>query len=556
MRIKKLMAFTLASAMVLSMAGCGESKTTTEDNKATTGVSYKGTVEPDMVTVDLRVEPPEMNSLLTMDLASTNILREVMSGLYQLDPDDNPIPALAMDTQVSEDGRTYTMKLREDAKWSNGDPVTAHDFVFAYQKVCDKKTAAPYGFIVYENIVNGIDVFEGKKDPSELGVKALDDYTLEVTFNMPIPYAKHLFTFTTYLPMNQRAYEEIGADKYAKDADKIVTNGAYKMTEWVHDDHVLLEKNDDFYDADKIKIKKVKYLMMKDVNARMNAFKAGQVDGISLDGEQSKQLQAEGANVQSYVDNSSWYLIYNYKTKALSNPKIRQAFTVALDIDSLCNDVRRDGSVPSNGIIPTGIAGANGTKYRDNAGDIKNEYNVELANTLLEEGLQELGMKKEDLKISFVMDDQSMTQKDGAFIQEQWKKALGITVDIKPMPYKARIQSLVDGSFDIIYSGWNPDYNDPMTFLDMFMMTNANNYGHHENKKYDELVANAMKEVDVEKRQEMLIEAEKMLILEDFAIAPMYFRTQPYIFSDKMTGVTRSGFQEWDFTDGAEIVTK
>ena len=170
--------------------------------------------------------------MLTTDVASGDILREVMVGLYKLDENDTPQPDLAETTEVSDDGRTYTMTLRQDATWTNGEPVTAHDFVFSYQTICNKETASSYAFIVYDNLLNGNEVYEGTMDPSELGVKALDDYTLEVTFENPIPYAEHLFSFASYYPVNQKGYEEIGADVYGDEADKIVTNGAYTISEW------------------------------------------------------------------------------------------------------------------------------------------------------------------------------------------------------------------------------------------------------------------------------------------------------------------------------------
>ena len=558
MRLKKFMALALASMMTVSMVACGGGASTPKDSTrgaAGTAISYGGTPDADMITVDLRAEPPELNSLLTTDAASYDILREVISGLYKLDANDNPVPDLAEDTQVSEDGRTYTMKLRQGAKWSNGEPVTAKDFVYAYHKVCDPKTGSLYAFIMYENLENGVDVYEGKKDPSELGVKALDDYTLEVTFTNPIPYAKHLFTFFTYYPVNQKGYEEIGADKYAKDMDKIVTNGPYKIAEWVHDDHLTLEKNDDHYNASEIKVQKIKYLMMKDANARMNAFKAGQVDGIQITGEQVEQLKKAGVETNSYVDNGNKYFQFNTKTKGLNNAKVRRALGLAIDTKSLCADVRKDGSVPATGIVPTGIVGANGTKYRDTAGDMI-EYNVEEAKKLLEEGLKEEGLTKETFKISLITDDTTDVQKESAYYQEQWKQALGINVDVKPMPYKARLQAMEDGNFDIAFTRWLPDYNDPMTFLDMYTTTNGNNYGKYSSKEYDALIDKARKEVDVDKRQELLIQAETLLLKEDAPIFPLYFSVVPYVLSSKVQNVTCTGFQEWDFTDGAEIVTK
>lgn len=556
MKMKKIIALAMAGAMVLSAAGCGGGKnddSQKDTGKTTSGISYPGTKDEDMVTVDLRAEPPELNSILTTDVASGDILRMVISGLYKLDENDKPVPDLAEDTQVSEDGKTYTMKLRKDGKWSNGEPVTAHDFVYAWQQISSAEVASVYGFIVYENLLNGEDVFAGTKDPSELGVKAIDDYTLEVTFVDPIPYALHLFSFSSYFPMNQKAYEEIGADKYAKDADKIVTNGAYTIEEWVHDDHITLAKNEDHYNADNVDIPKVKYLAMKDANARMNAFKAGEVDCINITGEQKDQAEKDGLNLVIYIDTSNWYLQYNTEKKELSNAKIRQALGMAIDTGLFCNNVLNNGSVPATGVVPSGINGANNTNYTDAVGDIT-VYDVDKAKELFEEGLSEIGMKAEEFKITFMTDDTTNAQKNAAFLQDQWKQVLGITVEITPMPFKSRLAAQQNAEFDIVYAGWSPDYNDAMTYLDMFVTGNGNNYGRYSNPEYDKLIADATKEVDAQKRQELLVEAEKILVEQDAPVSVLFFQSTIYAVSDKLEGMTRTGFQEFDFTDGAKIV--
>ena len=479
-----------------------------------------------------------------------DILRMVISGLYRLDENDQPVEDLAESTEVSEDGCTYTMKIRQDAKWSNGEPVTANDFVFSYQTICSKEAASSYAFIVYDNLVNGNEVYEGTMDPSELGVKAIDDYTLEVKFENPIPYAKHLFSFASYYPMNQKAYEEIGADVYGDDADKIVTNGAYTISEWVHNDHITLTKNPDFYDSDRCAVGTVKYTMLNDSNARMNAFQSGEIDCINLSGDQMAQAEKLGIHTESYVDNGNWYIQFNtQKTdKGLDNANIRLALGMAIDSQSLCDNILKDGSVPATGLVPTSIAGANGEKYRDAVGDIVG-YDADAAKAALEKGLQETGLTAEELKLTFLCDDTDNAQKNAQFFQEQWKTVLGIDVEITPQPFKSRLDTMDSGDFDMVYAGWSPDYNDPMTFLDMFTTTNGNNYGKYSNAKYDELVTNAMTEADVVARQEMLFEAETIVTKTDAAIYPIYFSACTYAVSDKVEGMTRTGFQEFDFTD-------
>lgn len=558
MKVKKILAMALASAMVLSLGACGGSSNEADSTKSegssegteTQASNFQGTPDEDTYIVDLRAEPPELNSILTTDVASGDILRMVISGLYRLDENDQPVEDLAESTEVSEDGCTYTMKIRQDAKWSNGEPVTAHDFVFSYQTICSKEAASSYAFIVYDNLVNGNEVYEGTKDPSELGVKAIDDYTLEVQFENPIPYAKHLFSFASYYPVNQKGYEEIGADVYGDEADKIVTNGAYTISEWVHNDHITLTKNPDFYDPDRCAVGTVKYMMMNDSNARMNAFQGGQIDCINLSGDQMEQAEQLGIHTENYVDNSNWYIQFNTQKsdKGLDNANIRLALGMALDTQSLCDNILKDGSVPATGLVPTSIAGANGEKYRDAVGDIVG-YDPDAAKAALEKGLEETGLTVDDLKLSFLCDDTDNAQKNAQFFQEQWKTVLGIDVEITPQPFKSRLASMDSGDFDMVYAGWSPDYNDPMTFLDMFTTTNGNNYGKYSSTEYDQLIADALKEADVEARQEMLFEAETLVTKTDAAVYPVYFSAVSYAVSDKVQNMTRTGFQEFDFTD-------
>ena len=548
MKSKKLLALIVSAVMVLSLAACGGDKGT-EGEAA--GTAYPGTADEDTYVVDFRAEPPELNSLLTSDVTSGDVLRMVISGLYRLDENDQPVPDLAEETTVSDDGCTYTMKLREDATWSNGEPVTAHDFVFAYQTICNPKTGSVYAYIVYDNLLHVNEVYEGKMDPSELGVKALDDYTLEVTFENPLPYAEHLLSFASYYPLNEKAYNEIGADVYGDEADKIVTNGAYTISEWVHEDHITLTANENFYDPDRCAIKNVKYLMLKDSNARLNAFQGGEVDVVNLTGDQMAQAEELGIHTESYVDNSVWYLQYNlqHKETGMDNVNIRKALMLAVDTKELCDNVLKDGSVPATGYVPTSINGGNGELYRDTAGDII-EPNVEEAKTLLEKGLEETGLTVEDLnKISLLTDDTDGARRTCQFLQEQWKANLGIEVTINQQPFKNRLDAMQTGNFDVVLAGWVPDYNDPMTYLDMFMTTNGNNYGKYSNEQYDSLLTQAMKESDFDERVSLLVQAEQLGIAEDVVVAPIYFQSTSYAVSDKVKNMTRTGFQEFDFTD-------
>lgn len=571
--MKKLLALLLAGLMAVSAAGCSsapsDSSSASGDNSSTTSSesdntdkksNYPGTPDADMVTVDLRADVPDMNPTTTSDVASADILRMTTAGLYKLDENDQPVPDLAEETTVSDDGLTYTFKLRKDAKWNNGDPVTAHDFVYAWTIAMKKETASVYGFILYNNIKNGDKFFAGECKEEDLGCKALDDYTLEVTFNTPLAYALNLFAFQSYLPVNQKIYEAAGKNAdgtsmYNKDVDTMAYNGPYYISEWVHDDHITLTKNEDFYDADSIKIPKINYLMMTDANTRLNAFQAGQVDCINVNAEQVKQLQTMNEPVYSYTDNGAWYFQYNLKgNKIMSNAKVRMALGNAIDPKAYVENVVANGSVVANGLVPTSINGANNGKYVDGRDDLL-DHDTAGAKALFDEGLKELGMTVDEIgTLEYVCDDQSGARKEAEYFQSQWEKVLGINVEIKPMAFKARLSVMETGDFDIVFAGWSPDYNDAMTFLDMFMIGNGNNYGKYEGKEYNDLMKQAMNEVDAAKRQEIMQQAETILIKEDCVVYPLYFSVVNYAKSNKISGMTRTGFQEFDFCDGAEIV--
>ena len=569
--MKKLLALLLAGLMAVSAAGCASapaassgdttnSSTSSESDTTDKKSNYPGTPDADMVTVDLRADVPDMNPTTTSDATSADILRMTTAGLYKLDENDQPVPDLAEETTVSEDGLTYTFKLRKDAKWNNGDPVTAHDFVYAWTIAMKKETASVYGFILYNNIKNGDKFFAGECKEEDLGCKALDDYTLEVTFNTPLAYALNLFAFQSYLPVNQKIYEAAGKNAdgtsmYNKDVDTMAYNGPYYISEWVHDDHITLTKNEDFYDADSIKIPKIKYTMMTDANTRLNAFQAGQVDCINVNAEQVKQLQTMNEPVYSYTDNGSWYFQYNLKgNKIMSNAKVRMALGNAIDPKAYVENVVANGSVVANGLVPTSINGANNGKYVDGRDDLL-DHDTAGAKALFVEGLKELGMTADQVgTLEYVCDDQSGARKEAEYFQSQWEKVLGINVEIKPMAFKARLSVMETGDFDIVFAGWSPDYNDAMTFLDMFMICNGNNYGKYDNEEYNDLMKQAMNEVDAAKRQEIMQKAETILVKDDCAVYPLYFSVVNYAKSNKISGMTRTGFQEFDFCDGAEIV--
>lgn len=502
------------------------------------GGNYPGTADPKSVTVDVGAEPPKLNSIITSDVVSINVLRHVCDGLTMLDKNDKAIPGVAEKWDISEDKLTYTFHLRKDYKWSDGTPVTAKDFEFAFRQLIDPKVAATYsslGFI----FKNAQAFFNGEAAIEDVGIKAIDDYTFEVVLENPVAYILDLLAFVVFLPVNQAAYEKHG-EAYATDAENMLTNGAYKVTSWSHDDKIVLDKNAEYPMAADIKIEQIIMTMMTDSNTRMNAFKAGENDMIELLAAQATSLREENQPVTTYDDGSIWYIQYNFKSPLLSNKNFRLALSYAIKSDDYVKDVVQNTSKSAKQFTPLTVNG-NKKKFAEELGEILPGYDSKKAKEYLELAKKELGM--DTFKLKLLGSDSDFSKSSLAYFQEMWKTELGVECEINAQPFKSRLKLMEDNEFDMVMAGWSPDYNDPLTFLDLWETTNGNNYGKYSSPEYDKLIADSRKEADRDKRFGMLMDAEKIM-LADAAAAPYYFRAKDYTVSSKIVGDVRTAFQD------------
>ncbi len=565
MRKKKLLAAVLVAALSVTMlAGCGNKKntdnttdpTTVENNTTGTQESaepteaapadtgaYPGTPEENAITVNITSEPPQLFTVTTTDTTSFSVIRHVMENLVMLDENDQVIPGVAKDWKVSDDQLTYTFNLRDDMKWSNGEPVTAHDFVFAWKSLLTPSFAADYSYFGFV-FKNGQAYNEGQVGEEELGFKALSDYQLEVTLENPTAYFLSQLSFGVFAPLNEKAYNEYG-DAYGTDADKIVTNGPFKIASWEHENNLVLEKNPDFYDADKISLEKITFVMINDSNAALNAFKAGEIDVMkSVTGDQAALMKGENYPVLNYDDGSTWYLEFNTTDKYLSNKNLRLALAYAIDRQAFIDSIVKNDSKPAVSFTAPALNGLN-DKFANEVGPIAPTYDPAKAKEYYDKALAELGVDKVDL--TMISDDTDSAVLYAAFVQEQLKTTLGIELAIESMPFKSRIERMSNKDFSIVFAGWGPDYNDPMTFLDMYETGNGNNHTSYSNKAYDELLDKVRKELDPATRFGYLTELEKTL-MTDIPIAPIYWRSIDYIISGKIeSGVLRTAFQDMNY---------
>jgi len=519
---KKWVQIGLAAAMVssLALAGCGDQ---TEDSgkEAQTGDKPDATQELNLLIGD---EIPSMNISKATDGVSFTVLANVGEGLTRLDQNGKATPAMAEKWDVSADGLTYTFTLR-DSKWSNGDPVTAHDFEYSWKRSLDPKTAGDYAFMVAW-IKGGNDFLTGKGTADQVGVKAKDDKTLVVTLEKPVPFFVEQMSFPTFYPQNKKIVDQAG-DKYASDPDKMVYNGPFKMTQWVHEQSVTLEKNENYWDKDKVKLNKINFQVVKDTTAGLNLYESGQIDRVGLVREHIDTYKGK-PEFATQPELTSGYVLFNQRVKALQNKKVRQALSWAIDAEAYADVVYHNGTKGATGLVPFGVPDGQGGQFRDTVGDLlKRKDNESKAKAQLEEGLKEAGEAKFPT-IKLLTSDSDVGKKGAEFLKEQWRVKLGVDVEVESVPFKLMLQKAKAKDFDIVITNWGADYNDPMTFLDLWISGSSFNYPNWKNAKYDELIKAAQAEADPKKRMQSLMDAEKVL-MDEMPMAPLIFRGKAYL---------------------------
>lgn len=557
--MKKAKVLVAAMLAVSMLAGCGASdggntggsKSEGSSSGTSEGSANSGKTE---LVVNISSEPPFLNSILNTSQTGGEVLKQCMEGLVQLDKDNKPIPGMAESWEQSEDKKTVTFKLRDDAKWSNGEPVTAKDFKFALDQLFTTTNGAQYASTWASKIQGAEELMkatetsadspEAKEAFENVGYKAVDDYTFEVKLTGPYDYFVPLTAFYNFLPVNQKAFEEAGGiDKYATEADNIVCNGAFVIKDWVHEDSVVLEKNPDYYNADAVKLEKITMRMIADSNTAINEFQAGGIDMIGLPGDQVQIFKDEGRNVNTYADGSVWYLQYNTQLPGLNNAKVRKALTLGVNAQGFIDSILLNDSKVATSFTPAAVSSG---EFKEKVGDlIVRSEDYSEAKALLEEGLKEEGMKVEDLKLVMITDEGDTAAKNCAYVQEQLKANLGVNMEIEQMTFKTRLQRQHQKDFSVVFAGWSPDYDDPMTFMDLWVTGGGNNDSSYANPKYDELITKANQEADTDKRTELLIEAEKMLA-EDCPIGVIYYRGRDYVLADGLEGIIRTAFVSMD----------
>ena len=552
MKLRKILAMVMALALLCAtFTACGDTSGTSSSAGTSSTASDSGdssaAEEGETATggsggtLNMRntMEPTSLNTLLATYAYDFTPINAMIECLYRDDENDVPQPAGAETVDISDDKLVYTFHLREDATWSNGDPVVATDYEFAWQQALNPKVASDYAYMLYF-IHNAQPYFNGEVEWSEVGVKVIDDYTLEVTLDNPLPYATDLFAFPTLAPINQKFYEEVGADKYATDAEYFCCNGMYELTEWSHNSEIVFEKREEYWNADAVGPDEIVYKIITDSQAGLNSYLSREIDYTDLDsGEVVQQAEAAGFEVGVKPARSSYYLIVNTEDEFMSNQNLRLALAYAIDKQALIDTVYQNDNQPMTSFTPPaiyGAAGADGPTFQEALLEERGEMypasgDLEKAQEYLQAALEELGCTVDELNLSIDCADDSLRRNCATFLQEQWRQNLGIeNIAVNSMQTKQVSANRQSGDYCMSLGGWSPDYNDAINFLDLWVTDGGNNDSFWSNEEYDNLIAQATAEADEEVRQQYLFDAEEILAAE-MPIIPLYWQCQNYSYN-------------------------
>ena len=484
-------------------------------------------------------EPQSLDPSHIQGNVEHRIYMALFEGLVIYDPvTSRALPGVAESWTVSPDGATLTFKLRNTAKWSDGTPVTAKDFVDGWLRTLDPATGAEYAYMV-GMVVKGANEYNSGKGPKEgVAVKAIDDHTLEVGLVGPAPYAIDMMAHYAFSPLPMAAIAKYG-DSWIK-PENFVGNGPYTLKEWKPQQYIFVVKNSKYWDAKNVKLGSIKFLPIDDLKTSYNMFKNGEIDwDTTVPNDLLDEVKLR-KDYQVSPQVSTYYYIFNVTKKPLTDVRVRKALAMAIDKQALVDKILKGGQLPADSIVPTmdGYTPAKG-----------NPFNVEAAKKLLAEAGFANGKGFPKLTILYNTNDNH--KKIAEFVQEQWKQNLGVEVALQNQEWKTFLDTRSNAhDFQIARAGWIGDYLDPNTFLDMFLSNSGNNDGLYNNPKYDELVKKAMTMPAGADRFAALSQAENIFLTEDQGIAPFYFYvSQNLIDTSKWAGWTANPLDthEWKF---------
>ncbi|BBH23818.1 peptide ABC transporter substrate-binding protein [Paenibacillus baekrokdamisoli] len=528
---KWLPSLSIILILTVALTGCSFSGSNKNSSSTDTNSTNPASTSGKTLNVYVENEMKDLNQLAASDDISWTVLNNVGEGLYRLDKDNNPVAGLAQDVKISDDKLTYTFTLRDGIKWSNGTPITAADFKYAWLAEMNAETSKNgYAFIMTDYITGGEEYASGKGSADKVGIQAKDDKTLVVQLKQPTPYFLRLTTMSVYFPLNEAFVKSKGAG-YGLDVQSLLYQGPFILTKFDPAGGATLEKNKDYWDAANVNLDKVNVRVIKEQSTALNAYKAGELDRVLL----------SATDVDNYKDNAEYsklinfrttYLQFNVKADGVSNVNIRKALELSYDTNSLANNVLKNGAEGAVGMIPALMSGDSERTFRELQGDLFKVDKAQ-AKAYWDQGVKELGKAP---KLTLLVADDSETRDVATFMQSEFKTNLGIDVAIDTKTKKARNELMDNGNYQMGITAWGADYDDAMTYLDLW--TNHSPYrGKYENKQYDELIATAKKETDDKRRVVLLLQAEKLLVQTDVATAPIYHKGVAQLIKSDVQGL-------------------
>lgn len=488
------------------------------------------------ISLSLATEPPSLDSMLATDQISSFLLSHLMEGLVQYDAEGNLAPAIATRWQIREDGATFW--LREEARWSDGEPVTAQNFVYAWRRAVSPEAASQYAFILFP-VKNAEAINRGELPTSELGVTAVGDYRLDVQFERPCPYFDKLTAFMTFYPARQDVVERWGR-AFAADADKMVFNGPFTLAKWVHGAHLRLVKNQRYWNRSAIRLQEIDLpYITSDATAQYNLYKDNRIALAALDAGTLSDAVSRGYEAKLFDFGTLYFLEFNHRAeRATHNLALRRAIQAVLKPSLLVYKVLGlPGIKPAYSLFPSGMQAAGG-KFSERYPAPAVDYNLEKARDYLQQARRELGEIK---ALTLLVGDSPRAVNEAEYYQYVLKQALGLETRLDQQTFKQRIARMRRGEFDIAAAGWGPDFDDPITFGDLFASWNDNNRGRFESQRYDGWVAKAQSSADTETRLQAFNQLQQ-IISEQAVIIPTYENVGMYVQHPQLKGVRRSLF--------------
>ncbi|MFE4523885.1 peptide ABC transporter substrate-binding protein [Cytobacillus firmus] len=539
--MKKFLSLLLAGVLLFVMAACTANEDAGKETDSKDDGKKEETAEK-VLYLNNGQEPTSFDPPIGFDSVSWSALNNLMEGLTRLGQNHEPEAAIAEKWNISEDGKTYTFTIREDAKWSNGDPVTAGDFEFAWKRLLNPDTGSSAAFLGY--FIEGGEAYNnGKGSADDVKVKAVDDKTFEVTLVSPQAYFLSVITNPAFFPINEKVATE--NPQWFAEAESFVGNGPFNLTEWEHDSHFVMEKNDQYWDAENVKLDKINWAIIDDTNTEYQMYQTGELDVSAVPPELSEQLLGE-AKVEDQA--GDYFYRFNVNMEPFQNENIRKAFAMAVDQKQIVDFVTKKGEKPAYGFVSYGFKDADGKDFRETAGDLV-QTNVEEAKSLLKKGMEEEGYETlPEVTLTYSTSDSH--KKIAEALQQMFKENLGVEVKLANMEWNVFAEEQKALKFQLSRSSFLADYADPINFLENFQTGHSMNRTGWSNEKYDQLIKDAKNEADEAKRFELMYEAEKILF-EEMPIIPIHFYNQVYLYNDAVSGIVRHpvGYLELKWAD-------